>query len=633
MAKWDFSGWATKNNVRCSDGRTIMKDAFAHQDGKIVPLMWNHQHNDPSLVLGHALLENRPEGVYMYGSFNDTESGKEAKKLVQHGDVDAISIFANHLEHEPGKFVKHGMIREVSLVLAGANPEAYIENVMTHSDDGTEIDTGYVNIYTGENIIIHADSDEEKEEEPVKETEVEKEPEEVSEKNDEQKEDTSAESNAKDKAEVSEKDEKKEEEVKMEENKVIQHADNEVETEETVQDVINTMNEKQKKVLYAMVGAALEGEESEGGEEDMKHNVFDTYDNESVFTLSHSDMESIIADAKSCGSLKESVMAHAAEYGIEDIDILFPDAQAISNTPEFIQREMTWVDAVIGAAHHTPFSRVKSIFANITEDEARAKGYIKGKQKKNEVFKLLKRATNPTTVYKLQKLDRDDILDITTLDVVAFLKPEMRMMLDEELARAVLLGDGRDEGDDKINEDCIRPIVNDDALFTIRWTVKAGANDNELADNFITAAVKSRKNYKGSGNPVLFTTEDMLTTLLLLKDGIGHRIYKTEDELATALRVKKIITVPPMEGFKDKDNKDVYGIIVNMSDYNVGADKGGNVSFFDDFDIDFNQQKFLIETRCSGALIKPFSAIVLRAGATTGSEEPSLDEAIAGIAG
>jgi len=558
MKTYDFSGWATRNNLRCSDGRTIMKDAFKHNDGQTVPLVWNHQHNDPLNVLGHALLENRDEGVYAYCTFNETESGKNAKLLVEHGDVSALSIYANQLKQQ-GSNVIHGAIREVSLVLAGANPGAFIDSVMRH---GEESDDEAI-IYTGENIsLFHAD---EKKDEPV--------------------------------------DEKSED-------------------EETVADVFNTLTEKQKTVVYAMIGQALEEKEesennndnndSKGGNKTMKHNVFDKEDAKKD-VLSHSDLEAIFADAKRYGSLKDSVLAH----GIEQIDYLFPDAKNVTDIPQFIQRDMGWVQKVMNSVHHTPFSRIKSVLADITEDDARAKGYIKGNLKKDEVFTLLKRTTTPTTIYKKQKLDRDDVVDIVDFDVVAWLKSEMRMMLDEEIARAVLVGDGRlSSSDDKINEQNIRPIWKDDDLYTIKApvTVAANATADEKAKAFIRAAIKSRKNYKGSGEPTLYTTEDVLTDCLLMEDTTGRVIYDSVSKLATALRVKEIVTVPVMENLSRDDNGTTYslmGIIVNLTDYNIGADKGGAVNMFDDFDIDYNAQKYLIETRCSGALIKPYSAIAL----------------------
>lgn len=595
--KFDFSGWATRNNLKCSDERIIMKDAFKGNDGQTVPLVWNHQHNDPLNVLGHALLENRDEGVYAYCKFNETESGKNAKLLVEHGDVSALSIYANQLKQQ-GLNVLHGAIREISLVLAGANPGAFIDSVIRHGEESDE----EAIIYTGERISLCHASDSKQEDED-----------ETNSKKDKQK------------------DEKKED-------------------EETVADVFNTLNEKQKTVVYAMIGQALESgsekegaeddknEKSKGGDKTMKHNVFDKDNQNTEGVLSHSDMEAIIADAKRYGSLKDAVIQHgigddviehavtddagnSVNYGIANIDYLFPDARAISNVPDFISRDMGWVEKVMSGAKHLPFSRVKSIHANITMEEARAKGYIKGKEKSNEVFALLKRSTTPTTIYKKQKLDRDDIVDITDFDVVAWLKREMRMMLDEEIARAALVGDGRTAGtDDKISEDNIRPIWTDNSTYVVRKaiTVSADASDDDKAKAFLRSAIKSRKDYKGSGNPTLFTTEDVLTDCLLMEDVNGRIIYDTVDKLKTALRVKEIVTVPVMENLKRagsgaESGSDfaLMGIIVNMADYGFGADKGGAVSMFEDFDIDFNQQKYLIETRCSGALMKPYSAIVL----------------------
>lgn len=571
MERFDFSGWATRNNLKCSDGRTIRKDAFKDNNGQKVPLVWNHQHNEPFNVLGHALLENREEGVYAYCAFNDTEAGQNAKRLVEHGDVSALSIYANQLKQHGGDVI-HGSIREVSLVLAGANPGAFIDSIICHGEESDE----EAIIYTGEDISLsHADNEEIKEEKPMEDT-----------------------------------------------KKVENKTDN-----KTVKDVFDTLTEEQKTVVYALIGQALEsaGKADDNDENDyeedndMKHNVFDQDEMMQGNVLSHSDMEEIFSDAKRTGSLKESFLAHAVgTYGIDAIDTLFPEPKSMNTPPEFIKRDMDWVAGVINGVHHTPFSRIKSMFANITEDEARAKGYIKGKLKKEEVFTLLKRTTTPTTIYKKQKLDRDDIIDITDFDVVAWIKSEMRMMLDEEIARAILVGDGRlTSDDDHINEANIRPIWKDDDLYTIKTkiTVAAAATDDDKAKAVIKAAVKSRKNYKGSGNPVLYTTEDFLTNCLLLEDTQGYRLYKSEQDVATAMRVSRIVTVPVMENLTrtDSESKErtLVGIIVNLNDYNVGADKGGAVNMFDDFDIDYNQQKYLMETRCSGALIKPYSAIAL----------------------
>ena len=558
--EYDFSGWATRNNLKCSDGRVIMKDAFKANDGQKVPLVWNHQHNDVNEVLGHAMLENKDEGVYAYCKFNDTEAGQTAKLLVKHGDVNALSIYANQLKQNMNN-VLHGNIREVSLVLAGANPGAYIDSIIMHGEESDE----EAIIYTGEELeLAHADYA------PKKEPE------------------------------------QKKEEPKMAETS----------KEKTVGEVFDTLTEEQKNVVYALIGQALEANGDDTDEEDgkMKHNVFDTDDMETGNVLSHAAMETIISDGKRFGSLKESFLAHAEDYGIDNIDYLFPEAQTMNKTPEFIQRDMGWVSTVMNGVHHTPFSRIKSVFADITEDEARARGYMKGKLKKEEVFSLMKRTTTPTTIYKKQKLDRDDMVDITDFDVVAWLKSEMRMMLDEEIARAILIGDGRlSSSDDKINEQNIRPIYNDAELYTIqaKVTVASTATSDDKARAIIKAAVKARKDYKGSGNPTFFTTEDFLTDALLLEDAMGHRMYKTAAEVASAMRVSNIVTVPVMEGQKGVDGGDLIGVIVNLNDYNVGADKGGAVNMFDDFDIDYNQQKYLIETRCSGALTKPKSAIAL----------------------
>ena len=554
--KYDFSGWATKNNLRCSDGRTILKDAFKHNDGQTVPLVWNHQHNDPLNVLGHALLENREEGVYAYCKFNDTPAGTNAKMLVQHGDVSALSIYANQLKQQQGN-VLHGQIREVSLVLAGANPGAFIDSVIKHGDDSE----GEAVIYTGEELE-HSD--------------------------------------------------KEVEEVK--------------EDQKTIKDVVDSMTEEQKNVMYALIGQAIDeakhsgieeenNNDNNGGEEDMKHNVFENGVQNEKDVLTHADVEMIIKDAKRYGSLKESVLQHADNFGITNIDYLFPDAKNLNTPPGFIKRDTGWVATVMNGVSHTPFSRVKSMFADITADEARAKGYIKGNLKKEEVFSLLKRETTPQTIYKKQKLHRDDVIDITSFDVVAWLKAEMRIMLDEEIARAILVGDGRlTSDDDHISEDHIRPIWKEAALYAVNTVLDHQADADTRAKSFIKAAIKSRKNYKGSGEPTLFCSEDLLTDMLLLEDNNGRVIYESEAKLATALRVKNIITVPVMEGLNrdvSGNRRDLLGIIVNLRDYNVGADKGGAVSMFEDFDIDYNAQKYLIETRCSGALIKPYSAIVI----------------------
>jgi HK97 family phage prohead protease len=565
-SNYDFAGWATRNNVKCSDGRVILQNAFQGNNGAIVPLVWNHQHDNPDCVLGQALLENRPEGVYAYCRFNGTESGNTAKELVEHGDVSSLSIFANQLK-EQGSNVLHGNIREVSLVLAGANPKAYIEDVFAHSDDEEE---DGIRIYMGEPLTSLSHSDTQTES-------AEKQP------------------------------------------------DDTKDNDETVGDVFNSLTEKQKKVFYFMLAKAMNEEKADGEDDEnkdtnnkeentVKHNVFDqTTDETNGGTLSHDAMNAIIKDTKRFGTMKESYLQHADEYGIENIEYLFPEAHNLNETPEFIKRDTGWVSKVMSGVHHSPFSRIKSMFANITEDQARAKGYIKGNLKKDEVFSLLKRTTTPTTVYKKQKIDKDDWDDITDFNVVSWLKTEMRMMLDEELARAYLLGDGRSTSDDdKINEQNIRPVAKDEALFTIQKAVNitSNATDDDKAKAFIKAVIRSRKEYKGSGNPTLYTTEDMLTTCLLLTDTTGRDIYEDVNQLCKKLRVKEIVTVPVMEDVKAKDGNDMLAILVNMNDYNVGADKGGSVNMFDDFDIDYNQQKFLMETRCSGALTKPYSAIV-----------------------
>lgn len=567
--KFDFCGWATKNDLKCADGRIIRQDAFKHNDGETVPLVWNHDHTDPYRVIGKAKLQNRPEGVYAYGSFNDTDLAHTAKICVEHGDITHMSIYANQLQQQ-GPNVLHGAIREVSLVLAGANPGACIESVIKHGEESED----EAIIFTGEDITLYHSEDESKSEDNTLEHA------------DEKKEDNMAEDTKK------------------------------PEGEKTVGDVFNTLTDEQKDAVYAIIGEMIgdSKKNKEGDAEDMKHNVFDQTEDTKENTLSHDAMKAIMADGKRYGSLKESYLAHADEYGIQDIDYLFPEDRNLNNPPEFIKRDTGWVSKVMSGVHHTPFSRIKSQFADITEDDARARGYMKGNLKKEEVFSLLKRSTTPTTIYKKQKLDHDDIIDITDFDVVAWLKSEMRMMLDEELARAYLIGDGRlASSDDKINEQNIRPIASDSDLFTIKTkvSVAAAATTDDKAKAFIKAVIKSRKNYKGSGEPTLYTTEDLITDCLLIEDTTGRVIYDSLDKLKNVLRVKEIVIVPVMEGVKGVGGGDLLGIIVNLADYNVGADKGGAINMFDDFDIDYNQQKYLIETRCSGALIKPYSAIAL----------------------
>ena len=559
MAKCDFSGWATRNDLLCGDGRTIKKDAFKDNDGCEVPLIWNHQHNDPDAVLGHALLENREDGVYAYCTFNDTDNGIKMKKAVQHGDIRSLSIYANKLK-EIGNEVVHGTIRELSLVLAGANPGAYIDYVLAHSDGETSA------IYASwdENIIIHSDdaSDNKVEEEkPVAE----------------------------------EKKEKK---------------------EKTIGEIIDSMTDEQREAMYAVVDMALEdyADNADNDEEDdteMKHNLFDQDEAIDDATLMHSAMEAIIADGKRFGSLKESFLEHSAEYGIDNIDWLFPEAQNLTNTPGFIKRNPdAWVDVVMNGVHHTPFSRIKMMFADLREDDARAKGYAtKGALKKEEVFGLLRRTVEPTTIYKKQKLDRDDIIDITDFDVVSWLKGEMRMILDEEIARAILFGDGRSNSSpDKIKETNIIPITKDAALYLIESNPTTSS-----AKDIITAVVKGQVKYEGSGNLTMFIKNSIVTDMLLIEDAQGRRIYKDISELALACAVNRIVKVPDTivpEG--------TYAVVVDLNDYNVGADKGGAINMFDDFDIDYNQNKYLIETRCSGALTKPFSAIVIKTAQAAG---------------
>ena len=590
--KFDFGGWATRNDLKCADGLTIRKDAFKENDGQTVPLVWMHSHDDPENVLGHALLENRKDGVYAYCTFNNTDRGQHAKALVEHGDVTALSIFANRLTKNAMDVI-HGDIKEVSLVLAGANPGAYIDFATIAHADGTfsELEDE-ATIFSGieEIELSHADSEEES------------------------------------------KDEEKGEAKKMADEK----------KERTVKDVFDEFTDEQKNVVYFMIGQALEDagvehddvNSDEGEDATMKHNVFDkeTENNES---LSHADFTQIVRDAKANGgSMKAAVEAYIEEgtlshddlagdvvfsngnqqYMVDDPSFLFPEARALNNPPAWIKRDTGWVGEILNGAHHSPFARIKSVFANLTENEARAKGYIKAHTKVEQVFSLLKRTTTPQTIYKKQKMDRDDVIDITDFDVVAWIKGEMRGMLDEEIARAALIGDGRlTSDDDHISEDHIRPIYNDADLFTIKGGLNLSGTptEDDIAKAFIRKAIRLRKNYRGTGSPILFTTEDMLTMMLLLEDDIGHPLYADEAALARKLRVRKIVTVPVMEGFSDTTNGDLYGIIVNPADYNFGADKGGAVNMFDDFDIDVNQMKYLIETRCSGALTVPYSAIAI----------------------
>lgn len=626
--KADCSGWATKANMLCSDGRTILQNAFSECDGKTVPVVWNHEHNDPNAVLGHALLENRGDGVYAYITFNDTDAGQNAKKLVQHKDVDRLSIYANKLIQRGGDVI-HGIIREVSLVLAGANPGAVIDTVIAHGED-SEIE-GY--IMSGEYIenidtLSHSDDSEDKKDDLKGEKAVATETKNTSGKADGEKtvadvfNTLTEEQKTVVYAMIGQALEEAGVDTDEDDDENVQHSAED--DDETVADVFNTLTDKQKTVVYAIIGQALEeagvdtddedGDENEGGSNNMKHNAFDQETNtQEQEVLSHSEMMDIFDEAKRNGSLADTVLQH----GITNIDYMFPDAKTVDNVPGFIKREDTWVTDVMNSVHKTPFSRIKSVFADITEDEARAKGYVKGNQKTDEVFKMLKRTTTPTTVYKKQSLDRDDMIDITDFDVVSWLKTEMRTMLNEELARAILVGDGRGSSvADKINEGNIRPIWTDDDVYTVKAAVPItkATTDEEKARAFVKACIKSRKNYKGSGNPVMYMSEDMLTNCLLLEDTNQRVIYDTVEKLATALRVSKIVPVPVMEDLQRVKGDSTHflgGIYVNLSDYNVGADKGGAVNMFDDFDIDYNKQKYLIETRCSGALIKPYSAVAI----------------------
>lgn len=585
---YDFSGYATRFDIKCSDGRIIRHGAFKDQNGAKIPLVWNHQHHDPEMVLGHGYLEHRDDGEYIYGYFNDTERAEQVKKMLQHNDIEGLSIWANKLK-EMGNDVVHGVIREVSLVLAGANPGATIDTVLAHSEDSDSEELFVYNhepenfsVGCPEPVIEHADSDE---------------------------------------GSKSEKGETK------------------MASERTVSDVIDSMNEEQQAVVAYLLTQATETNEKSKEDDEVKHNVFDQDENH----IAHSeiDFEAVKSDAKKLGSFKDAFLAHANDedvdpyspvtYGVEHLNYLFPEATELNTPPEFIKRDTDWVAKVMNGVKKSPFSRVKTTFADITADDARAKGYIRGHMKKEEFFTLLKRTTEPTTIYKKQKMDRDDVIDITSFDVIAWIKGEMRLMLDEEIARAILVGDGRlTSSDEHINEQNIRPIISDADLYTIKSkvTVKYKEDDDDVAKAnirakaFIRQAIKARKDYKGSGSPVLYTTTDLLTDMLLLEDGMGRPMYDTEAKLATALRVSAIVEVPVMEGqtveIKTTEGGTtttttypLMGVIVNLKDYNVGADKGGAIAMFDDFDIDYNQMKYLIETRCSGALIKPYSAIDL----------------------
>lgn len=593
--KYDFSGYATKNDLRCSDGRTIRRGAFQDCDGATVPLVWQHMHDSPDNVLGHAMLENRDDGVYAYGTFNDTPAGQQAKELVAHGDINSLSIYANRLK-QVGNDVTHGVIREVSLVLSGANPGALIDNLaISHSDGDYETIEDEAIIYSGD-FLVHADSeDEETDDETIEEV--------FNTLTDKQKQAVYAIVGA------------ALEEQGGGEDEEVSHADSD--DAETIEEVFNTLTDKQKQAVYAIVGAALEEQGSEEDEEIehsggnyMKRNVFESDD--TVDVLSHADMEAIFDDAHRIGNLKDAVLQH----GITNIEYFFPEDQLAVNQPGLISRNMEWVQSVLDGVHKSPFSKVKSVAVNITADEARARGYVKGTQKVEEVVAALHRSVSPTTIYKLQKLDRDDIVDITDFDVVAWMKQEMRTMLNEEVARAILISDGRTVGTSgKIPEANIIPIWKDDETYAVHKQVTRG---QDYAKAFIDAAIRARKEYKGSGAPVLFVGPELLTDMRLIRDNQGYRLYKNDQELADELRVSKIVEVEPMDNLSRTikisnvdTNVQLGGIIINLKDYNVGATKGGEVNFFDDFDLDFNKYEYLIETRISGALIQPKSAIVL----------------------
>ena len=634
---YDFAGWATVNNVKCTDGRTIRRNAFIENDGETVPLVFQHQHNDPENVLGHCLLENRDEGVYCYGWFNRNPKAQATKESLGNGDLDALSIYANQLVQHGGDVV-HGQIREVSIVLTGANKMARIENLtFAHSDGTYDTDDEEALIYPGEGSIVelsHGESDEE--DEPMDFEEI------LAGMTEEQRAAVQAAyeqgqidvMEAIDDEDDSEESDEDSEEIYDEEDEDFEDEDDEADDKDGDFDPEDYEDDEEEYEDDEEYDEALA--QSMFGGNTMKRNVFEGDANVAQGnTLSHAETEAIFNDAKKSGSLRDSVLAHTAEYGIDQIDWLFPEYKNLNNPPEFIKRDTGWVSGVMAAVHHTPFSRIKSMFADITEDEARALGYIKGNRKKEEVFTLLKRTTDPQTIYKKQKLDRDDVIDITDFDVVAWIKGEMRMMLDEEIARAILIGDGRNpSSDDKIQDSHIRSIWKDDDLFSIKVPVTAEQGVAH-AKSLIKKIIKARAQYRGSGNPNFYTTESVLTEMLLLEDGIGHFLYPTKQALATALRVNDIITVPVFEQAGTRSETvgnvtteyDLLGIIVNLKDYNVGADKGGSVNMFDDFDIDYNQQKYLIETRCSGALVKPFSALIIEAEHTTPSFleiEPSM---------
>ena len=574
---YDCSGWATKANTRCYDGLTIAQNAFKECDGQVVPMVYNHDHSNLENVIGKCLLENRPGGVYCYAKFNDTPSGTTARQCVESGDLNAFSIFANGLR-KAGKTVTHGCIREVSLVLAGCNPGALIDEVIKHSaDEDYEDGEAFIISDTSLSLTHGMDPDGNPLEELTHSAE------------------------------------------KKEDGKMAEEAKN---TEKTLEEVYNSMTDEQKECCHALVGLALEGNDGNDDEEEdetVKHNVFDGDSRETTLKHSIDEINTIIKTAKTHGTMKQAfedagIDTDELAHSIDNIDWLFPDDHLIDNPPRIIDKPDDWVSKVMGAVHHIPFSRFKSQFADLTEDEARAKGYMKGNFKAEEVFGLLRRSTNPTTVYKKQKLDRDDVIDITSYDVVSWLRNEMRYKLNRELALSYILGDGRPAGSEyKIDENCIRPVFNDSDLFTIKVQVKT-TGMTKIEDKMkqtIKDILRARKNYRGSGTPTLFTTEDVLTEMLLLEDTIGHPLYADAAALARKLRVKEIVTIPEMEGRTGAKGGELIGVIVNLADYTVGADKGGAVSMFDDFDIDYNAQKYLIETRCSGALVVPYSAMAI----------------------
>lgn len=656
LKKYDFGGYATKNDLKCSDGRIIRQNAFKDCDGVTVPLVYQHVHNVPTNIIGHADLENRPDGVYAYCSFNNTDNGRHMKEVVQHGDVHCLSIFANRLKQQ-GSDVLHGVIREVSVVLAGANPGALIENVSFSHSDGYSYESDEDVILSNVSPIEIAHYDEEDEEEQEQE-EIEH--------ADESEEDQNGSSDDKNVAEVLESmnDQQRAlvdylmtvameggvEEIKETTTEEVEHAEDDG---PTVQDVWDSMTEEQQTVTNYLVGKAMEDDDeeieideeeeileqsdTEGSDTLMYNNVFaNNTEAQSAVSLSHDDMTSIVEMAKGGaygGSLKETaknyILEHfefeaevdpmeALQHGIEAMDILFPEAKAVTPTPELVSREMGWVSDVWNAVKKSPFARIKSTSADITADEARARGYIKNKKKIEEVVKLAKRVTTPQTVYKLQKLDRDDVIDATELDVVAWLKTEMRTMLNEELSRAVLIGDGREDTDEsKIKEENIRPVYLDDDFYTIHYDVTIPRKGDRLEDSdaIVDAAIISRTDYMGSGSPVMYAPIETINTMLLARDKVGHRLYANESDLASALRVSKIVEVPVMSNVTREDDDgnthQLVGLIVNLRDYTVGADKGGAVTMFDDFDINYNKYEYLIETRCSGALTKPYSAIAL----------------------